>query len=292
MTSRPRSRVTDHVQLEHRGVEPGPVRPGVSVVINTLDEEENIAECISSVRDLADEIVVCDMHSVDRTADIARENGARVVFHERAGFVEPARRFAIEAAECKWVLVLDADERMTPPLAARLREIASGNEWDVVAFWSLYWYFGGWVRHGGFFHDQWRRFFQRDVYLKTYSNTEEQIHHNFESLRRARVLTLTRDCHIVHYAYPTVEKYVVKTVGRYARIEAEQYLNRGVRFSLFRMLGEPAKEFGVRFILRQGYRDGLRGFVLTCLYCAFRFSVWANVWFLDHPDADSQGSEF
>lgn len=273
----------------HQGPILGRNRPsasGISVVINTLNEEAHLAGCIASVVELAEEVVVCDMHSDDRTVDIARENGARVVFHERTGFVEPARRFAISSARCEWVLVLDADERMTPRLASRLREIAERDDWDVVAFWSLYWYFGGWVRHGGFFHNQWRRFFRRRVYLETYRDSEESIHHNFESLRSAkRLLTLGDEFHIIHYAYPSVEKYVVKTIGVYSRIEGEQYVRLGRRFSLLRMVGEPVKEFAARFLWRRGYRDGMRGLILTCLYCGYRFSVWANVWYLENHDS-------
>src|SRR5689334_9780742 len=95
----------------------------ISVVINTLNEAINMAACIESVRSIANEIVVCDMHSDDDTAALAAQLGARVVLHDRTEFVEPARQFAIAQATCEWVLVLDADERLTTPLADRLREL-------------------------------------------------------------------------------------------------------------------------------------------------------------------------
>lgn len=257
------------------------ISPGVSVVINTLNEAANIQACIDSVRGLADEVVVCDMYSDDRTVELARDKGARIVVHDRTGFVEPARKFAIASARHEWVLVLDADERMTEPLASRLRAAAREDRYDVVSFWSLYWYFGGWVRHGGFFHGHWRRFFRRGVYLETLTETDELVHHNFESLLSARrLLLLPQEYYIQHYAYPTVEKYVSKTLGFYARVEGEQYANGGRRFSVWRLLFDPAAEFLNRFIRRQGYRDGMRGFILAALYSGYRFSVWANVWFL------------
>ena len=124
---------------------------GIALVINTLNEEKNIGDCIDSVGSLVNEIVVCDMYSDDRTAEIATLKGAQVVLHPRIGFVEPARKFAISQASQEWVLVLDADERMTPQLANRLIQVTQEDSCDVVSFWSLYWYFGGWVRHGGFF---------------------------------------------------------------------------------------------------------------------------------------------
>ena len=255
--------------------------PGIAVVINTLNEESNIGDCIDSVQGLADEIVVCDMHSEDRTLEIARQKGARIVFHPRTGFVEPARRFAISHARREWVLVLDADERMTELLSRKLKEVSAEDSCDVVSFWSLYWYFGGWVRHGRFFSGQWRRFFRRSVYLETYDEAEEQVHYNFVSLTRAkRICQLSEEYYIQHYAYPTVEKYLSKTLGTYARIEGEQYVKLGRRFSLARMIGEPVKEFCGRFVWHRGYQDGVRGFILACLYAGYRFCVWANVWFL------------
>jgi glycosyltransferase involved in cell wall biosynthesis len=277
----PSSGMTDQALSGAIDADTDVVVPGIAVVINTLNEESNIGDCIGSVRSLADEIVVCDMHSDDRTVEIAHQRGARIIHHPRTGFVEPARRYAISHARREWILVLDADERMTDGLAARLKRVAGEDRCDVVSFWSLYWYFGGWVRHGRFFSGEWRRFFRRSVYLETYDEAEEQIHHNFVSLTRAtRICQLSEEYYIQHYAYPTVEKYLSKTLGMYARIEGEQYVKLGRRFSLARMIGEPIKEFGARFVWYGGYRDGMRGFILACLYAGYRFCVWANVWFL------------
>lgn len=254
--------------------------PGISVVINTLNEEANISECIDSVQELADEIVVCDMYSDDHTVDLATAKGARVIMHPRTGYVEPARLAAISQARHEWVLVLDADERMTSLLAHRLRSVVQEDQYEVVAFWSLYWYFGGWVRHGGFFSGKWRRFFRKKAYMATYSKSDERVHHNFESLLRAtRILQLPKRYYIKHYAYQSIEKYVIKTLGTYARIEGEEYARSGRQFSALRLIGEPFKEFIVRYVLRLGFLDGWRGFILAVLYGVYRFSVWANVWF-------------
>ena len=212
----------------------------ISVVINTLNEESNIAACIQSVSGLADEVLVCDMQSDDDTVRIAKDYGARVITHERTGFVEPARHFAISHASGDWVLVLDADERLCSPLKEKLLEAVSDDSFDVVCFWSLYWFFGGWVYHGGFFNGDWSRFFRKLVYLETYSSQEEFVHENFRNVRQSgKVLRLPRTCYIEHYAYPTIEKYVTKTLGIYARIEACQILDAGRKFSVLRMFWEP-----------------------------------------------------
>jgi len=136
----------------------------ISLVINTLNEEHNIADCIKSARNMVDEIVVCDMCSDDRTVEIARNLGATVVTHKRTGYVEPARYYAISQATGEWILVLDADERMTVKLGARLIAVAKEGKYDVVQFWSLYNYFGDWVRYGDFYHGNWARFFRKKTY--------------------------------------------------------------------------------------------------------------------------------
>ena len=92
----------------------------ISVLINTLNEEAHLPACLESVR-WADELVLVDMHSTDRTVAIAESAGCRVFQHDRMGYVEPARNFAIAQANHPWVLVLDADERVSPGLAAWMK---------------------------------------------------------------------------------------------------------------------------------------------------------------------------
>src|ERR1035437_3052148 len=96
----------------------------ISLVVNTLNEELNIRECIESAKYLVDEIIVCDMHSEDKTVEIAKSLNAKVFYHEKMGYADPARYYAISQATCEWVLVLDADERMTPDLVSKLKLIA------------------------------------------------------------------------------------------------------------------------------------------------------------------------
>ncbi len=252
----------------------------ISVIINTLNEAGNIAACIESVSGLADEVIVCDMKSDDSTQAIARALGAHVVEHERTGFVEPARRFAIEQASSEWALVLDADERMTPPLARKLRELADRDDLDVVRFWSLYWYFGDWVRHGGFFNNEWPRFFRKRAYLEKFRPTEQRVHGNFAALmHHDRMVILASEYYILHLAYPTLGDYVEKTVRKYSHLEAQQYVAEGGEFKMHRLIYDPVRSLLGRYLFKQGFRDGVRGLVLATLFAAHRFCFWAMVWF-------------
>jgi glycosyltransferase involved in cell wall biosynthesis len=262
----------------------------ISVVINTLNEEISIDACIKSVQGFADEIVVCDMYSDDRTVEIAKSYGAKVVFHERTGFVEPARFFAISQASCEWVLVLDADERLTGKLATRLHQVCSENRYDLVSFWFRYWYFGDWVLHGGFFSGNRTRFFRKEIYQKTYSIEQETVHSNFRALEMLpNQLHLSSEFYIDHYAYETVEKYISKTLGMYARFEAEKYHKEGKKFSVLRLICQPVKIFLGRYFIRQGYRDGMRGFILCVLYAGYFFAIYANLWSLEQHEGTDRG---
>lgn len=255
----------------------------ISAVINTLNEETNIADCIRSVQGLADEIVVCDMRSHDRTAEIAQTLGARVVRCERVqgSWTGEPRRYAIQEANGPWILMIDADERLTPELAEQLRRVVKEDKYDCVKFRKLTLYFGGYPRYGIFFTSQPLLFRQR-VYLENYTGGEAQLHRDWAGVSDLeRTLVLPPEYYYIHLAYPTIEKYVSKTLGMYARLEAEQIHGLGGKFSFLRLIGEPVKIFAQSFLLCQGYRDGMRGFILAVLYAGFRFTTWANVWLLE-----------
>lgn len=266
----------------------------ISVVINTLNEEKNIEGCIESVLGIADEIIVCDMYSDDKTVEIARSLGATVVFHPRLEFVEPARYYAISQAGNKWVLVIDADERATKDLADKLLLIARENLVEIVVFGILYYYFGNYVFHGGFFEPDHARFFRKNTYLETHTEKETKIHRNFKTIGalKRNSLQLPSQYYLLHLAYPTIEKYISKTLGKYARIEAEQYFTAGKKFSIWRLILLPVKIFLQRFLLRQGYRDGVRGFILSVLYSGYWFAIQANLWFLEQQQKEKQVKGF
>ncbi len=249
----------------------------ISVVINTLNEASNIEACIQSVKEFGDEILVCDMYSDDDTVSIAKKLGARIVYHQRTnGFVEPARYEAIKQARYEWVLVIDADERLTSELSKKLQSIVHSDHIDMVIMGILFNYFGKFIRHGGFYGVAYPRFFRKHVYLNSYSNTDEIVHENFRALERASVrkMILPPDLYLIHWAYPTVESYFRKTICFYARIEAIQRYRRGERFSLIKLLYEPLKEVAARLIYRAGFLDGIHGIALVFFFALYRMNTW------------------
>lgn len=255
----------------------------VSLVINTLNEENNIADCIASVGDFADEIIVCDMYSDDRTEEIALQYGATIIHHKRTGYVEPARRFAILQAHYEWILILDADERMTENLKKRLVEIIAENNFDIVSFCWLFEYFGDFIKDGSFYKERVSRFFLKKSYIEHYDEEEELIHRNFRAMERKSVkrIELPAEFYIIHLAYPTIEKYVSKTLGRYARIEAEEMHRRNISFTKKQLIFDPIKSFLRNYFKNYGFACGIRGFIKHFLYSVYRFNVWANLWLIE-----------
>lgn len=254
----------------------------LSLVINTYNNEQEIADCILSASSLVDEVVICDMYSNDQTVPIAQTLGAKVVYHPKIPIADPARHTAISAASGDWVLVLDADERMVPKTAAKIREVIRQQQHDVIFLWSNNLYFGDYVANGGFFYEQ-ARCFQKELYLSTYDESEVRAHRNFIRVGELanNPLHLSEDYFYYHLAYPTIEKYVTKTLGFYGAIESQYDYEHGVRFSKFRLVYQPVKDFFVRYVRKQGYRDGTRGLILCVLFALYGFIKWANLWFLE-----------
>src|SRR3989344_3049492 len=106
-------------------------KPKISAVINTWNEEKNLAECLDTL-DFADEIIVVDMASTDDTKKIAKQYTDKVYDHPYVGYVEPARNFALSKASGNWALIVDAGERITTTLAGKLVDIANNDEADFV----------------------------------------------------------------------------------------------------------------------------------------------------------------
>src|SRR4030042_3360237 len=175
----------------------------ISVVINTLNEEKNLPRAIASVKGFAEEIVVCDMHSDDKTAEIAERLGANVYEHEKAGYVEPARNFAIEKARGKWILVLDADEEVPNSLAGKIKNIVSEPDADYFRIPRKNIIFGKWIKHSRWWPDYNIRFFK-----KGNVTWNEVIHSVPLTKGKGTDLDASEDAAIVHHHYETIEQYI------------------------------------------------------------------------------------
>ncbi len=251
------------------------MKPRISVIINTLNEEQNLAHALRSVRAWVDQIVVVDMHSHDQTREIAQRFGAEVYLHERLGFVEPARAYALEKCVGDWVLVLDADELVPAELSRELLALAASGECDVVSVPRRNYLLGAALEHTGWNADRDRheRFFRRGKLELT-----PRIHRGFVRAPDARthVLPFTEGHAIIHFNYTDFTQFIEK-LNRYTSIEASQAFERGERAGTKMTLLRAAREFLRRYLILKGYRDGWRGLHLSAAMAFYRLATGAKL---------------
>ena len=240
----------------------------LSVVVITRDEEANIGECLESAG-FADELVVLDSGSEDRTLEIARRHTDKVHGRAWTGYADQ-RNAAHELARCDWILALDADERVSPELAAEIRELLAVPRPDVVGYYLLrrVYYRKKWIRHGGFWPVRVLRLFRRG----RGRCADRLVHETIEVEGPTGALRGALD----HYTYDSVDDYL-RRMERYASLSAEEYLRRGRATGPLRMSGHALFTFFQMYILRRGFLDGYEGFLLAVLYSFYTFSKYAKL---------------
>jgi glycosyltransferase involved in cell wall biosynthesis len=246
-----------------------PPRPRLSVVVITFNEEERLRACLESVL-WADEIVVVDAESADKTVSIAREVTDRVLVRPWPGFAAQ-KNFALAQATGAWVLSLDADETVPPALRAAIeRVVAADGPADGYALPRRNHFWGRWVRHGGLYPDWQVRLFRRGRgrFL------ERAVH---ESVTVDGAVGRLREP-LEHRSYRDLADFVARA-ERYSTLAAEEWLAHGrpVR-PVVDLAVRPLGRFLGMYVLRAGFLDGWRGFLLAVLYAYYVFIRSAKVW--------------
>lgn len=242
----------------------------VSAIVITRNEEDNIEECLSAL-EWADEIVVLDSDSDDRTFELSLKYTNRVFRRTFTTFSEQ-RNAALDLAEGAWAFFLDADERVTPELAAEIRRAIfdSGDHVDDekrVGYWvpRQNYILGQWVRYAGWWPDYQMRLFQRDRgrYDPSVDPHEVVVLDGGEGY-------LTSP--IVHYNYTSIKEIILKQIV-YAEREASSLSRTGVRNKARWLVSRPLREFYFRYIALQGYKAGWLGLLLCLVMAWYRLMV-------------------
>lgn len=254
----------------------------ISVVINTLNEEKNLPRALASARRLADEVVVVDAQSVDRTVEIAKKAGAKVYIYKKpVRYVEPVRNFAISKATGKWVFILDADERISLSLSKSLRKIVkSANRRTTADYYRLARkniIFGKWIKHSRWWPDYNIRFFK-----KGYVTWSEIIHSVPETKGKGLDFPAEEGMAIVHYHYMSIEQYIER-LNRYTTEHAKLLIDDGYKFTWQDLIKKPADEFLSRYFQGQGYKDGVHGLALASLQAFSELVLYLKVWQAEEP---------
>ncbi|MBI3599244.1 MAG: glycosyltransferase family 2 protein [Nitrospinae bacterium] len=242
----------------------------LSVTIITYNEEKNIRDCLNSVK-WADEIVVVDSFSTDKTVEICREYTDKVYQNKWHGFVEQ-KNFALSKASHNWILSIDADERISGELGEEVRRILK----DDTAYNGYYmprkaFYVSNWILHCGWYPDYKIRLFRKDKGGWEGAGGTP-IH---ESVKvEGRVGYLKGD--LLHYSFRDISSHL-KTINTYTSISENENFKRGKRGGIS-MLLRPPVNFIKMYIIKGGFLDGLPGFIVSALSSFHVFLKYAKMW--------------
>lgn len=244
----------------------------LSVIINTRNEEENLPRVLKSIKGFADELIVVDMDSSDKTVQIAKKAGAKVYLHKPTGYVEPARNFAISKATNEWILILDADEEIPESLKKKLKSIIQDPQADFYRIPRKNMIFNKWIEHTLWWPDYQIRFFRVGKVLWS-----ELIHSVPETHGVGSDLPPEEQYAITHYNYQTVSQFLER-LNRYTSIQAKVKLESDYEFFWSDIIKKPVSEFIRRYFEGEGYKDGLHGLALSLLQAFSELVVYLKVW--------------
>lgn len=245
----------------------------ISATIITHNEEENIQKACESLA-WADEIIVVDSGSTDKTREIAEANGARVIRKDWAGF-SAQKQFAAEQAVHDWIFSLDADERVSEELNANISDLRQLSDSEVADGYRIArrsYYQGRWIKGGGWYPD-----WQLRLYKKSQGHWGARlIHESVKMDSGARIKKLSGD--ILHYTSKD-SAYHHRMIGeRYAPLAAQQMLEEGRRTNPLKIATAAPSAFVRSYILKGGFRDGLAGLSIASFAAHHAFLKHIMLW--------------
>lgn len=227
----------------------------LSVVIITFNEEKNIARCLDSVATVADDIVVVDSFSTDKTKQICIEKKVRFVEHQFDGHIEQ-KNWAITQAKYQYVLSLDADEALTKELQVAIKEVKSNWKHDSYSFNRLTNYCGQWIKHCGWYPDKKLRLWDATKGKWGGENPHDKV------IMDPKTTTQHINLDILHYSYYTLQDHY-KQVDYFTDINSKAAFDNGVTSSGFKIFYKSTFKFFRDYVLNLGFLDGKAGFLIS-----------------------------
>lgn len=250
--------------------------PKLTVIVPTYNEEDNLQDCLETVR-WADEILVVDSFSTDRTIEIAKTFGATVIQHE---YVNSAtqKNWTLPQANHDWVLIVDADERLTPALQEEIQVILQQASPTHNGYWirRVNYVWGRPIRYCGWQNDKVLRLFDRQK-----GRYEEKEVHAEVEVQGATAFLINP---ITHHTYRDLNHYFQK-FERYTDWGAMELYKQGKKARWDHMLFYPPIRFLNMYILKLGFLDGLPGLILCVLSSFYVFTKYAKLWQLNQKQS-------
>ncbi|MGH7231599.1 MAG: glycosyltransferase family 2 protein [Nitrospiraceae bacterium] len=241
----------------------------IAAIVITKNEERNIGACLKSLRWVHDLIVV-DAVSTDRTVAIVREYTPRVFIRTWPGF-GPQKNYGLDQATADWVLVVDADERVTEALRAEIRQVIETGKGDIAGYEipRRNFFYGRWIEGGGLYPDYQLRLFRR-----TAGRYDDVLLHERLQLR-GRIDRLRSP--LDHHSMPSIGAHVKKMI-RYTTLGAQEKLKARSRVTALNLAGNHLATIVRTYMMRGGYRDGVHGIIVALFAGMHTFVKYAKAW--------------
>jgi glycosyltransferase involved in cell wall biosynthesis len=242
----------------------------ISATIITFNEERNIARALESLR-CADEILVVDAGSNDRTVELAGKLGARVIESPWPGYAKQ-KNLAAERAGHDWILSIDADESLSEALEAEIWRLKkTGPQFDAYTMPRLARYLGRWIRHSGWYPDRKVRLYHRAkaCWVGDYVHESVKVNGSVGHL----------EGNLLHFTCDSLSEHI-RTMDRYTTLAAEQLVASGRTVSWGRLLFEPPWTFFHTYVLKAGFLDGVEGLAIANMAALYNFLKYAKARFM------------
>jgi glycosyltransferase involved in cell wall biosynthesis len=243
--------------------------PQLSVVIIAFNEEKHIEQCLMSVVDVADEIVVVDSFSTDSTLEICKKYNAKIIHQKFLGYKDQ-KNFALDHATYDYILSLDADEALSEELKNEIIKVKKNWEFDGYILKRLNNYCGRWIYHTSLYPERKIRLFDR----RKGGWGGNNIHEVIQMGKEAKVKLLKG--HLLHWLYDTYEEHLSK-INQYTTISAQEYFRNGVKPNIRRLVINPFWRFIHSYFIKTGFVEGKEGFVISQMLAFSCFLKYAKL---------------
>lgn len=239
----------------------------ISATLITLNEQRKVAQALKSIQGLADEIIVVDCGSSDKTCKIAEEFGAKVYFRKFDNFANQ-KNFALAKAEGNWIIALDADEEIPPELATEIRQAVNDNQYAGYLIPRRNSILGAEIKHSRWSPDShiW-------LWKKGCGKWIGEVHEEVVIQGKVGRLRSSK----IHNSHETISSFMGAN-NLYSSLEAQALVKKGINFSFWRMFQDLLVEFLLRFFYKLGFLDGKRGFSLSFIMGIYKLTVWIKLW--------------
>jgi len=226
----------------------------LSAIIITFNEEEHLEKCLKSLNGIADEIVVVDSFSTDKTLEICKQFDVRIIKQEFLGYIEQ-KNFALKQAKYDYILSLDGDEALSETLKLSILETKKNWIYDGYYFHRLNNYCGQWIKHSDWYPDKKLRLFKKN------SGSWQGLNpHDSYKLNNPKNLGKLKG-DLLHWIYNSYSEHNQK-IEKFSTIAAQAYFEIGKESSIWKIIYRPAWAFFKAYVLRLGFLDGLNGLII------------------------------